>query len=234
MRIDSNIDQVIIEVEQFGQEAPAVVRGVMAPNNWIGRARAVAEKELRLRAKQGQEDLIQAFIETVIVELGGEGMASMNWTMDAVLDAAADVVSLVEEMKQGPLFYEAASTRSKMKRAQSVVEEWVAKEKRREFPRDYNADGKALSNRELAQRMFTILFGSRTSGRDAAAEKLAPAIQDFATRQAGPGPNRLTPEQATEWLLAVLESWRQVILAELPTQIADALFDLAQGQSRLF
>ncbi len=220
MRIDTNISEAIEGLDRFERQVIGVVLGTMEPRPWLPIARLEATKALTLISRPEQQPLVGAFVETVLVEAQFYGM---DWTMEEVTDEAANIVEAVNQVDAGELFAAAPKNLEQIRRAGDVVAAWVAKEKRREFPRDFDSQGRALSTAALSKRIFNILFGESTGKRAAARDRLLPHIQDFADRMGG---SQLTPEEAEQWLLAVLNAWQQRILAELPGQIQQALADL--------
>jgi hypothetical protein len=193
----------------------------MEPKYWEDVAKLAAEKRLRLMAGESAEkqDLVSAFVETVLVTAFGQGM---TWTMKEVAGAALDVAGIVQGAHDKTLGELGEAAKLPGKRAMAdLIYDWVSADpseggKKKESPRDDDAQGRRLSPEKLARRIYEILFRRQDSG---ARDALLPHIQAFADRQR----YALSRDEARQWLLAVLDEWRRVVLEQVPQRVVDQL-----------
>lgn len=221
MRIESNIAEVAARCGRFSDRAQAAVQSAMEPTSWTDVAKLAAEKRLRLLAGESAEkqDLVVAFVETVLVTAFGQGM---TWTMKEVAGAALDVAGIVQGAHDKTLgeLGEAAKLPGKRTVA-DLIYDWVSADpseggKKKESPRDDDAQGRRLPSEKLAKRIYEILFKRNDS---AARDALLPHIQAFAERQR----YALSRDETRQWLMAVLDEWRGIVLEQLPSRVAKKL-----------
>lgn len=238
MRIEANIAEVAARFGRFADRAGSAVRSAMEPKDWEDVAKLAAEKRLRVLAGESPEkqDLVAAFVETVLVtafgsaavraESASTGLSGMMWSMKgggaAGFGAALDVAGIVKGAQDKTLgeLGEAAKLPGK-RAAADLIYDWVSADpseggKRKESPTDDDAQGRRLSPEKLAKRIYEILFKRNDSS---AHDALLPHIQAFAEGQRF----ALSQDETREWLLAVLDEWRRIVLEQLPQRVAERL-----------
>lgn len=243
--ISSNLPQVIARLERLEKELPNAIRRAVAPAAWRNSFEVNAEKTLRalvvtetnLNRREMMMALIPRFVATLTAEVieGGSRFsmsAPESFSTTGKVAEAADIVERLKTRTYGdqtrarrvPL---AASPdeQQTLEVVRTAVLKWVQEEKLKD-PTDTG-----LSDDEIADRLLWIMGlhpdskpTEITEAMKEAGERLASRIQDFMdTEEFASSVNRLDPEMATQWLVAVLETWKALFRTRLHGRIEHEL-----------
>ena len=245
MRLESNIDEVIADVEGWINSIDQRIGRAFDPASWREAAVAVAQAALTARSAEmtpGERRLIPRFLAQIQVLASGDEPGGMNWTVEAdVRDALAEV----RRYRNRP------ATRE-------IIRQWVATPPE-QGGKQRGPEDAGLSDDQLAGRIIGIIFGkNRSPERDAAARALLlgrtgasearglMTILQFA-EGAGQGPTGrmsmvdgqwvnepstlpigadavLPPETLDRWIQIVADAWEEALVTILPNRVEEELF----------
>lgn len=212
--------QVRERFERFRSDLSTLPARVTAPELWIDIAKSEATKILLQIAKPEHRYLIPQFVDTVtVLSFGTPNGAGMTWTIERVSELAIKLSELTEEQRE-----DIWNRRSELI-DRLTVEEWVAQAK---VKSDVDA---GLNNQQIAERILGILFGPPDPDRRTAAESLLFGT-DFSHQQhllefhAAFLNDLVSSNEVSNWLKAVAQAWRMLILEQLPEKIRQGVRDI--------
>ena len=249
MRITSNIKGVIGRLERLQKGIPQAFERAVAPAYWLPRLQASAEKTLRalwalersVALRKVYEKLTPRIVESITAEVFGGG-ALFTARIPAEMTGAGlggDIAKASQfnlekrtpggkESKNFRLPVEQlAANAENLQRVREGILEWVRLEKIKD-ERDAG-----LSDEQIAERLEWILgLNKRSSPKEYTAAmqeaggRLAARIQEFLNIDAEGGvtrleqkPTAMDPETATEWMTAVMATWRALLKVSLPAKV---------------
>jgi hypothetical protein len=222
VRLVSNIDAVIGQVERLKANVPKAAQAVLTPERWADPARRMAQSILTTLAKPEEQRFVAAFVKTVTAALvdGGlsiamhdPGTSVQNLTLTEAQTARA--LNRANELGLG-LFDKPLFT------FEELILKWVqTPEEEGGKKRDHRDWGK--TDEEVATLISRIMLTpgvERGSGLDEARKKLMPHIVAWLQQNEN---QPLSPVTIDLWLRAVLAGWREMVKLYFPSMLKHEL-----------
>ena len=218
MRIESNIREVIQQVEQLQERIPAAMQRALL---------AVAEPAERRFIQGFLNRLTVALTPALSHQMGEDGqggyLVMRMWppepaggVVPTLMEAQGAAMGTVNGRDQLGLFTESVA------KAKELILQWVeADESQGGKKKDARDTGK--SDDEVAQFISYIMLSPKIekgSSRDAARQALTKHIAAFMAAQQQKG---LPGDKVDLWLMAVLASWREMMRVQYPQLVRQEL-----------
>ena len=230
MRIDSNISQVMKQMERLIINVPAATKRVLMHEQWKPKAADIAEKHLNSIASPAEQKWVPGFLKTLQSAPLGEGTGEgFSLTMSAPREGNEGGARATEASENNRI---AGLDFSENQTLGDLVRLWV------ETPftsRDDPASGKDIkaeeggkdfnkSDDEITRDLMWILTGAEASPTvNAARASLLPRLQAFMKATMA---NQLPPETVDRWLREVLVLWAEMVRRSFPAMLKQELHAL--------
>jgi len=223
--IDTNLDGVIRRLERFRAGLPAVMLRSMDPKRW----RLPAYNAARLALESLETDpvkrrLIPIFIAGIRSQIFGISGFSLLLTppqndvrLSGTVQSAVTAMAAIQSHK-GKQNQPSEDEEVLFAEVDKAIEDWVRQEK--ELSLEEQAELATAADpeqfyRDLSRRIRMLLFDPKIDAEAANRAGLAAAIQAWLQEQE-PSTAALDTETAGQWLITILNAWRQMVLNQLP------------------
>jgi hypothetical protein len=235
MILRSNIKTVIANLERLQVEAPKAVTRAIAPKRWHKLLESSATQVLRGLASgepnPEMREALRGYVDRVVATLTGQVISGGTlFTLKAGDDRFGFPVDMRRAMQtaqgMGDSGGELVNAQENLEAAKDMVREWVIAKK--DMDRQEHQDHEAAVTAVMQILGFMTPpqnVGSYSENMRAIAKDMVEKyIQPFASERSESvllGP--LDVATAQTWLRAVLETWRDLVEAELPRALKEEL-----------